>query len=244
MKCERARGEIALLVGGDLPERRVPKLLAHFKMCPDCAAELQHFRQTRDVIADLAGVDTPQPLPADFSARVHRQLAAEHAEKPRMAYRRFGGRRWRLVAGLAAVIVVILAVSQLVDFRGDDSRPVAGWEKMKREFGESVQDPVELDSWIASGQPGVYVVLHKPDPKNQPEVYRFDYCGEAAKLVTFTGSPWNRQRERRLLARAGSRDNIYIAVLSLPESTTRERREIKRMLIEEFNPFFNRKNGV
>jgi len=244
MKCERARREMALYVGGDLPLRILPRLLTHLKRCADCAAEFEILKQAQRAIGEIAQADTPERLPDDFSARVHHRLAGKNMEKAHPARWNIGGRRLKLIAGFAVVVAVILAASQLFDFVGESNGPVSGWEKMKREFGDAVQDPVELESWVPNGQPGVFVVLHKPDPINQPELYRFDYCGESARLVSFHGNPWNRQRERRLLSRAGSRDNIYIAVVPLPESTLRERRKITRILIEEFNPFFNRKNGA
>jgi hypothetical protein len=45
---------------------------------------------------------------------------------------------------------------------------------------------------------------------------------------------------KRLIARTGSKENVYISVFLMPDSSKQERRQIEEALLKTFNPYFNR----
>ena len=259
MRCHQAREDLALLAGGDLPEKKIPPLLAHVDACPDCAAELEALKRAQTFVGKIARADIPDPLPADFSQQVQRRIVDEN--KPAVIEKRRLRKPAYALAAAAVVLLLGVSVWQSLRKTGEDKipaphltvitrqvtdngTPAVKWDDVKSKIGPEIGGPYKLADWTPPGQPGVYVVMHRPDPVNAPDSYRFDYWGEAARLIAFRGNPWVHHREKRLVSRAGSKDNIYIAVLLMPESSKRERREIEKNLIEEYNPYFNRKKGV
>ena len=115
---------------------------------------------------------------------------------------------------------------------------------LRERFGDAVVGPIPISDWDPSGEAGVYAVMHKPDPDGAPSTFALDYCGESDQLRSYRGSPWVRQKQGRLIARAGSPENIYIVIIVLPKSNDAERRRIERDLRIEYKPFFNLKDGV
>lgn len=107
--------------------------------------------------------------------------------------------------------------------------------------GYSIEGPYRLEEWKQSEDPGIYAVLHKPDPDAHPDRYIIDYLGEAGRL-TYRGFTWTPVVKNSLLIRSGSGDNIYVAVCRMPDSTPLERRNISNLLIRKYKPYFN--NGV
>src|SRR3989339_1888447 len=70
MKCLRAEQQLALFVGGDLPESETAELTAHLESCRACANELERLKRAQELLGKLARSDQPDPLPADFSGQV------------------------------------------------------------------------------------------------------------------------------------------------------------------------------
>jgi hypothetical protein len=80
MKCEQCRPLLAALSGGDLAKEKSERCRAHIAGCTSCAQEL---RELRDTVALLRRVGQSEPLPAEFTASLHRRLAATPPpEKP------------------------------------------------------------------------------------------------------------------------------------------------------------------
>ena len=168
---------------------------------------------------------------------------------------------WRLpklvpvvsVVALTAVLLFALSRDQKTNETGDGTasitadlgeRSVLSLSDLVDLYGDSVEGPLPVESWDPSGARGVYMLMHKPDPSGSPDTYALDYCGESNRLLSFRGNPWIRQRQGRLIARAGSRDNVYIVVIVLPESSRALRRRIEKDLHEQYQPYFNRRNGA
>jgi hypothetical protein len=107
-------------------------------------------------------------------------------------------------------------------------------------FFKTFDGPYKLDTWEAPRQSGVYAVLHKMTSEAGRITYVIDYCGQGRNLSSYRGYPWIQHRLKRLAAHTGSRENIYIAVFLMPESSKKERQKIEEALLETFNPYFNR----
>jgi len=263
VKCETVRQKMALHVGRDLPEHEVAELTEHIAACGNCAAELDVLWQMQAVFKDVAELQ-PSLLPANFAAGVVALTSATNGDRPRP--RGFGWLRigWMPVTAVGALVVVFLVSvwlftdrggpagsspivegsSRVVAPDGTPQPPVVMWADLVERYGSRIDGPVPLARWEPPDAPGVFVIMHRPDPQGTPESYRLDYCGESARFGAYRGSPWTWQRERRLLSRAGSWDNVYIAVITLPGSSGSERRRIEKTLIEEYNPYFNIRNGA
>ena len=252
MNCAKARELLPLYAGGDIPQDEVAALEQHLQQCSDCAAELAALKQSLAALPRLAEKDRPDPLPEDFAWQV--QAAAERrASAPVKGAWRRHLRRWRpqvSLTGVAAVVLLALVVAwesfdQAEQPASDTGQPDAvHWDEIKSGFASCMDGPYRLEDWDIPGQAGVFAVMHKPDPANQPDVYVIDYCGEAGKLSAIDAYPWFGQRVRKMIARAGSKENVYVAVCLLQQSDRQTRREIEKALIEEYNPYFNVRKGV
>lgn len=258
MKCSQAREKLALYAGGDLPETEVSELLEHTGGCPSCAKEMESLKKARLIADNIGKADLPQTLPADFAEQISRMAANVNIGQGRAS--RFE-RRWKVAAAFGAVVVAILLVIGVAGImRDNDIRSITRWqEEWIRAAGEhhsgvpweTMQSlvglfgkPVKLEEWIPPGEPGVYAIMHRADSGGDPAKYTIDYCGETRKLGWYRGYPWLQQVKKKLLSQAGSTDNIYIAVIIMPESTGDERRTVEKALIRAFNPYFNREKGV
>jgi hypothetical protein len=256
MKCATVHHYLPLYITDDLPESQIRRVARHLSGCSDCACELETLRQTQSAVEQIAAADQPQPLPEDFSLAVHRRIVADTAAvKPPSDGRTLWTRLPRLapvaaVAGLIAVLLLALSQNDRIGNQAsrngvDSARTDASLVELSElvdRFGDAVVGPIPVTDWEPSGEAGVYAVLHKPDPDSA--IYAVDYCGESDRLRSYRSSPWIRQKQGRLIARAGSPDNIYIIIIVLPESSNAERRRIERALRDEYEPFFNRRNGV
>lgn len=73
MKCAQCRPLLAALAGGDLPASQRERCQAHVAACRDCAQRLGELQAT---VGLLRRVGRSEPLPPEFSASLHRRLAA------------------------------------------------------------------------------------------------------------------------------------------------------------------------
>jgi hypothetical protein len=149
--------------------------------------------------------------------------------------------------GIAGVFVDVAGTSdggsEEGDFVGDGS-DVRGSSELEWDpehiFFKTFDGPYRLDNWEAPKQSGVYAVLHKTTSDEGPITYIIDYCGQGRNLSSYRGYPWIHHRIKRLVARTGATENVYIAVFLMPDSSKLERRQIEEALVKTFNPYFNR----
>ncbi len=259
MKCKEARHLLALHVKGDLAGRKARKLVVHLEDCRDCTRELTVLRDALSTAADIARAGQPEPLPADFAERVARAARTHSRRDERPALRD----RLRIHTGLrlafgAAALLVVIGVWALFRTGGDpemltdtDTPSVpaeqgseATWSDLTESFSGCLEGPYRLDTWKAPSEAGVFAVMHKPDPERKPDTYVIDYCGEGEKLSAGRGYPWIQQRVRRLVARVGSLEGLYVVVCVMSDSDRRDRRYLTETLIKSYKPFFNQREGV
>lgn len=256
MKCRKAKKQLVLFVGDDLPERKKTALLSHMEQCPECVSELEKFKRSREYVKTIAQNDLPGTLPSDFSANINR-LIIENEEHNRLiqSKSKFHFRlKPAMVLGIFALGILLITGTilkilspgkispdqlfkeiQLISYKGN---PELEWDPEHIIF-KAFEGPFRLDIWESPGQAGVYAVMHKADPENRPNTFIIDYCGHGRNLSLYTGYPWIQQRKKRLVARTGSLDNVYIAVFLMPGSSKQERRRIEKALIKAFDPYFN-----
>lgn len=255
MNCQDATSRLSLYVTGDLPENEQTDIRDHCATCPNCARALTREEAAQKTMARLATSDNPEPLPGDFAMRVQRRIVADRTRSWN-PFRIRGIARLPMLApaGAVAALIAILLFALWrapdngeghgfagIDLNGQSS---AGIASLAAQYGGVVKGPIPLDSWDPSGEPGVFMLLHKPAAGDATDSYALDYCGESGRLWSYRGSPWIRQRAGRLIARAGSRENIYIIVIVLPDSPNTLRKRIERDIREDYQPFFNYRNGV
>ncbi len=259
MRCRKARTLLALHAGGDLAGSEAQELSAHLEQCAACAAELRDLERTLATVAEIARADQPDPLPADFAARV-RQAARTETPPPESFSipALLGGRHRRLAFVLASaacllVFLVLWSPRPADDTPGTrdvastapaDGSPEVRWQDLREDLAGCLEGPYRLDAWEVPREAGVIAIMHRPDPVNRPDTYVIDYCGEGRRLSAGCSYPWLRQRARRLIARAGSLDNLFVAVCLTPGSDRRDRREIQQELVDQYQPFFNQQGGV
>lgn len=264
MKCQETRAMLVLHAAGDLPTADAQRVTAHLDNCPDCSDELRTMQRALAAVDELALADQPDPLPANFTQRVRRAVAPRPLPGARPGWRDWllrppgGGRLfYGGAAALATLLVVIAVWNQPWPGDGDGRHPdiqpppvvredrsrAVRWSDLREQLADCLQGPYRLAGWDAPDQPGVVAIMHRPDPESQPDTFVIDYCGEWHSLSAGRGYTWIRQRARRLVAHAGSADNIYVAVCLMTEADQRARREIKNALIREFDPRFNRRAG-
>ncbi len=259
MSCSKARKQLALYVGGDLPSDLQPELLTHLGTCRECAQELADLKRSGAIIQKLADKDSPRPLPADFSDQVLRQVRAEEA-RGQEPDRPSSPQRWRTfltpLAGVAAGVMLVFGGWRILDdpvATSDDSEPVllvrtegvpVPWEKLEQELAVKIEGPFRLDEWTPSHEAGVVAILHKNENMLGPDTFTFDYCGEARSFARWRSYPWMKQREKKLRSCAGSPEQLYVAVCSMPGSSRADRKKLTESLIETYNPCLNQKKGV
>jgi len=255
MNCEKIREHLSLYASGDLPEKQAAQIRDHLASCPACAVASEREEDARTAFGRLAASDTPESLPPDFSMRVQRRIVADHSH----SWNPFRGRSFtRLpmfvpaaaVLGLIAILLFALSRAPRNEGQTDlaainlNGQSLASIVALVEQHGGRITGPLPVESWKPSGEPGVYMVLHKHESDAATDSFALDYCGESDRLRSFRGSPWIRQRAGRLIARAGSRENIYIIVIVLPDSPNALRRRIERDIRNDYQPYFNYRNGV
>jgi hypothetical protein len=258
MRCRRARSLLPLLAGGDLPERSAATLLTHVEHCAACAAYLRELRHSQGLVASAAETDTPPPLPPDFAAKVQQRI-----ERLQPRYAR-ATRAWPAVllrrapivaAAAAAMLLVILGVAWLTWNGATGPRapghqsavhpaihpPIAvSWEVIRGTLQCTSERPRPIDSLTLPDVAGVFAVMHRRPTEGGHEGFVIDFCAESHSLQSFQSFPWLQQRINRLATRAGSLNNVYVAVCPMPDASRRDRENVERTLIKEFQPFFNK----
>ncbi len=79
MKCEAIQNRLPALAGGDLDREGVRLCEEHLASCAVCRGRYADLQATLRLLNRVGG---SEPLPAGFSAALHRRLAAEPAPRP------------------------------------------------------------------------------------------------------------------------------------------------------------------
>lgn len=106
-------------------------------------------------------------------------------------------------------------------------------------WGDAVFENLDrFEGWLGPGGAGVYVVMSQPKPDTAPGEYKALYFGEADSLSDsefFRTHP----KFRCCVSEAGKVESMHFAIIPLPESTQDQRKNIQRLLAEQFRPICN-----
>jgi len=250
MKCQKAKKQLVLFVGDDLPERKRISVESHLKHCPTCVAELEELKKMKEGINNIARLDLPDPIYPDFPEKVTKNIQQVRAKSqfwliPKPVHA--AGIFTLGILLITSAILIFLSSGKVSSDRlikeilsiSDSGSSELVWDP-EHIFFKALDGPYRLDTWEAHQQSGVYAVLHKTTSDAGPITYIIDYCGQGLNLASYRGYPWIQHRMKRLIARTGSKENVYIAVFLMPDSSKQERRQIEEALLKTFNPYFNR----
>lgn len=260
MRCSKAEKRLVLHAAGDLPANETALLLSHLEHCDSCRAVLARLQDTQAALGRIVAADTPEPLPADFSSRILLKVLEEKAARRGRASRTRKLFGWRPALALgAAAVAVFLAwgpVHEMIQARtgfagliGRTARPTRTlnpgeilWGAQIQLIGK-IQGPCRLsDKPEPPDAPGIYAILHRPDPVNRPNVFAVDYIGQCQRLAAYT--EYLAGQKDTLLTRAGSADSLFVVFYPMPESSEQERLELKNSLAARFEPYLTDKGGV
>ncbi len=250
---------LGLHIEGDLPDDKVPELLAHLMQCRDCAAELKELKRSQELIKKIGKEDVPASLPTNFSHNIKQIIIDDQTQRAKSKRPAFGllrGRPAFALVGVALVAVIAVLIFRSIPWNGGgdiSSRAVElmlngqgmlSWNEFEREFAGGFEGPVKLNEWQPENMAAVYTVMKKSAADIDSEIYKIIFCGEGRSLAGISRYPWIEQRIKRLAEHAGSADNLYIAVYLMPGSSKLDRQKIETKLIKKFKPYFNRYKGV
>jgi hypothetical protein len=102
--------------------------------------------------------------------------------------------------------------------------------------GYAFSGPRLLGGWTPPAEPGVYVILYKPDPER--ERYAVIYAGHTDDLSA-EGFPAKHPRAACWARRAGSRWKLHIATLAIPGGGRGHREMVVTELISVYSPHCN-----
>jgi anti-sigma factor RsiW len=250
MNCEHIHPLLALYAGGDLPPDQKQEVKRHLAGCSQCTERLSEYTTTLNLVHGISDEDTLPPLQEDFTVTVMNATTGKLFMKPRS-----GGSstwmRWAVAACWIALFgffwrQVSGDMAQNRSFRLDaELKQVAALVSRDRSLvtletlsGLGVSGPYRFEEWKPSGGAGIFAILHKPDPVNDPDRFAVDFLGESSRII-YSGDTWKQQRLNRLTLRAGSVDNIYIAEYQMPEESSEYRRAVLHKLISTLNPYYN-----
>ncbi len=99
--------------------------------------------------------------------------------------------------------------------------------------GTTFTTPIRITTWEAPYGAAVYAISIRTDSSFPPI-----YFGESGNLDE-RGFIRNHHSYQCWLREAGSEQDIYISVYSMPNSTEEERRRIEQRLIDQYHPVCN-----
>ena len=120
MNCSRARKEIALHAGADLPAARARRLEKHLLKCADCRAELEEHRAALESVRTVAGRKTLDWSEAEWRTLMARATSENPSPRRFSLFIRPPQKAWAY--GLAGLLVLGVASAIL---RGLLSPPAA-----------------------------------------------------------------------------------------------------------------------
>ena len=250
MKCKKVKKQLVLFVGDDLPGRNKGFVESHLKNCPTCMSELEEFKKMKESVQEIARMDLPDTLHPDFPDKV--TINIRHTRSKPLFWLmpkpvRVAGIFAMGILLVASVVLIFLSpskvssdrlIKEILSISAADSSELE-WDP-EHIFFKTFDGPHRLDTWEAPQQSGVYAVLHKTTSDAGPSSYVIDFCGQGRNLSSYRGYPWIQHRMKRLVARTGSKENVYIAIFLMPDSSKKERQQIEEALLKTFNPYFNR----
>lgn len=250
MKCQKVKKQLILLVGDDLPERKKNSVESHLKHCPTCMAQLEELKKMKENLREISRSDLPHTLHPDFPEKVIKNMRPARARSPFWLMPkpvRVGGILSLAIILIVSAIIIFLSSGKVASDRliekilsiSQRGSSELEWDP-EHIFFKTFDGPYRLDNWKAPKQSGVYAVLHKTISDEGSITYTIDYCGQGRNLSSYRGYPWIHHRIKRLVARTGATENVYIAVFLMPDSSKLERRQIEEALVKTFNPYFNR----
>ncbi len=261
MRCHQAENLLALEAGGDLPEQKTGELRAHLEQCASCRAELEYLKSQRALLERIAEADLPEPLPADFSRQILLNVLEHKAVKRNPAPGATILFCWKPALALGATVLAVLLAWGPVRERLDpgfgsfrsSGRPAGPaqrldpgeiiWDARIRLIGR-IEGPSRLSELDPPDAPGIYAVLHRPDPRNRPEVFAVDYIGQSRRLSSPTSYLWLYRQKELLLSLAGSPDSLYVVLYPMPASSEEQRLELRNSLVARFEPYLTDQGGV
>jgi len=261
MRCRKAEKQLALLVGGDLPKKKVAELISHLDSCRSCADEMERLKQSQELFGKIANADKPDPLPKEFSHQVLLDILESKAKKRRFLSEVVSIFSWKPALALSGTVFVILLVFGMTQdllksrkrffvLKGNASVKVhavnsgeVAWGA-KFAFIKDLIGPSPLNEIEFPEEPGIYAIIHKPDPINRPKIFAVDFIGENSELPKVRESLLSIGKGELLIPRAGSGDNLYIVLYPMPESSREERRRLKDSLINKYKPYIHGNGGI
>jgi hypothetical protein len=212
--------------------------------------ELKELKKMKESVREIARLDLPDTLHPDFPEKVTKNIRHVRAKSPFWLMPKPVRAAGIFALGIllvASAVLIFLSPGKISSDRlikeifaiSDTGSSELVWDP-KHAFFKTFDGPYRLDTWEAPQQSGVYAVLHKTISDAGLITYIIDYCGQGRNLSSFRGYPWIQHRMKRLIARTGSMENVYIAVFLMPDSPKQERRQIEEALLKTFNPYFNR----
>jgi hypothetical protein len=109
MRCEKARRNIPLFAGDELPERKARSLKKHLEQCESCQKELKEYEIALASLKSVVLEEVPDWEEAEWKSLM--QKVREQARKPALSSYRFKpGMAWAsafiflLVVGLVAIL--------------------------------------------------------------------------------------------------------------------------------------------
>lgn len=98
--------------------------------------------------------------------------------------------------------------------------------------------PYPITNWDAPDRAGVYAVMIRLDPPNEPDTYRIIYFGESGDLSE-RGFCKSHHKYHCWIDKAGSESNLYIGIHLMPNSTVEDRKKTESGLVNKYNPICN-----
>lgn len=104
--------------------------------------------------------------------------------------------------------------------------------------GYSFEGPRVLAGWTPPAEPGVFVILYRPDAERQPQRYAVMYVDQADDLSA-AGLPFRHRRSPCWIERAGGKYGLFVASFVVPGGTAGHREQIIRELVATYRPSCN-----
>jgi len=102
----------------------------------------------------------------------------------------------------------------------------------------SFDGPYPITDWEPLYRAAVYAIMMKPDSRNKPSTFRILYFGESGNLSD-RGFYRSHHKYNCWIKNAGSDDNLYIGIHTMPNSSEEERQRVEAALIDQYNPVCN-----
>jgi hypothetical protein len=112
---------------------------------------------------------------------------------------------------------------------------------MNIEFGNRLFDgPYLLKEWNPLNFPAIYVIMMRPDPKNERDTYSVLYFCESSEFSEIESYP-DHPKYKCWFKKAGFKSNIYIGAHLMPNSSFEKRKLLKNVLVGFYKPVCNDK---